>query len=886
MFDDSIKFKYSWRPYQERTLNQVSKYIMDKKVHVVAAPGSGKTVLGLELARYLKNPVIIFAPTVTIKNQWVDRFVSLFTDFEEVPDWISTDVYELKFFNVVTYQALHYAYKRKNVKSEEDDETDDFINDESQNISKVEDIKEYDIVEELKKRNITTIVLDEAHHLKSQWWDSLKKVVEQIENANIIALTATPPYDSEAGEWKKYISLCGEIDAEIAVPELVRVNNLCPHQDYIFFNNPTAEERAKIEGYDEELKRILKELKNNENFVNAIKNHKYIKEPFKYETELLDNVSYYSSMLVFLNYKKARISKDNLNIIGASTKIPDLTNEWFEILLKNIILVDRKNYEEYEETISKLESDLKRLGVIEKGTFSFSNNKTLQKYLLNSIGKLNSISNIFKIESESLKENLRMVVLTDFIRKEYMHDSSLEVNKLGVFPIFIKLTKDYPNINMAVLTGSIFVIPKSKEEQLILLCEENGIDKEKIKYENLEINDNYSIVNIPDAIRNRVMSLISKLFAKGEINVIIGTKSLLGEGWDEPSINTLVLASFVGSFMLSNQMRGRAIRVNDNPRKTANIWHLVCATDISNSDVANADLEMLKRRFDAFVGIDQTGKTIENGISRMGNIVPPFNREKISILNSNMESMAVKRDAMYDSWKTSVDKFSKNAAMNNVIETQEEEKLAKAWFANPQKYFLIVVFIAILIIIILNYEKIPFIIKLLEVFLGMYLIPTIYKMIKFRKTENSLKAIARVTLDSLCRCKIIKTNRSKIKLHVEKNYDGRINCHITGATVKESNIFVESIEEIFSKVENSRYILAILSSNLKTIKEYYNVPELLAINKENAEIFSEYWSKKIGMHNLIYTRTAEGRQMLLKARMKTMSYKDKIMKKQVYSEFK
>lgn len=65
-----------------------------------------------------------------------------------------------------------------------------------------ENIKNYDIVQEPKNKGISTIVLDEAHHLKSQWWDSLKKVVEQLENSKIIALTATPPYDSEFSEWK------------------------------------------------------------------------------------------------------------------------------------------------------------------------------------------------------------------------------------------------------------------------------------------------------------------------------------------------------------------------------------------------------------------------------------------------------------------------------------------------------------------------------------------------------------------------------------------------------------------------------------------------------------------------------------------------------------
>ena len=65
------------------------------------------------------------------------------------------------------------------------------------------------------------------------------------------------------------------------------------------------------------------------------------------------------------------------------------------------------------------------------------------------------------------------------------------------------------------------------------------------------------------------------MFEKGLFKVLIATKSLLGEGWDSPCINTLIMASFVGSYVLSNQMRGRAIRFyNQNVNKKANDWHL------------------------------------------------------------------------------------------------------------------------------------------------------------------------------------------------------------------------------------------------------------------------------------------------------------------------
>ena len=54
---------------------------------------------------------------------------------------------------------------------------------------------------------------------------------------------------------------------------------------------------------------------------------------------------------------------------------------------------------------------------------------------------------------------------------------------------------------------------------------------------------------------HHVVSMITELFTCGQINVLVGTKSLLGEGWDSPCINSLILATYVGSFMLSNQMR-------------------------------------------------------------------------------------------------------------------------------------------------------------------------------------------------------------------------------------------------------------------------------------------------------------------------------------------
>ncbi len=891
MFDENVKFKYEWRPYQKRVLDNATKYLQDGKVHIVAAPGSGKTVLGIELLLRLNKPVLILAPTVTIKNQWVERFVSSFLNQKEFPDYISTDIYNLKKFNVVTYQALHYAYKKTSYKEDVQDlDTDDVITETKVEIDESK-IKEYNLLDEILKNGIETLVLDEAHHLKNEWWKSILEVSNSIKNRKIISLTATPPYDVDYNEFNKYIELCGQIDETISVPELVLANNLCPHQDYIFLNKPTKEEMAIVDEYNNNLKNEVKEIMQDEEFISAIKNHKYIINPYLYEEELLENIEYYSSMIIFLNAKGISLSKENIEILGHDKKIPNISLEWIEILLKNVIISDRQNYVNYESCIKKIESALNKIGAIEKRNIALLDNKIIENCFINSIAKLDSISQIVKIENSNLKEKLRMVILTDYIRKEYLQLKDIEIKKLGVLPIFITLRKSNPDINMAILTGSMFVIPKEKEKNLYGLCISHEVNTESLSFEPLEIDENYSIVKISNNLRNKVMSLICKLFASGEITVMIGTKSLLGEGWDEPSINTLVMASFVGSYMLSNQMRGRAIRVNKDPRKTANIWHLVCINPYENNndyDFENTDYNMLKRRFKSFCSVGYNTSYINSGISRLG-VYPPFTEEKIVSLNKSMIDNAINRDKMYNLWKNAVEtKSSKDAQMIEKVEIDETNtKMKKAWFIDNKFIFICVIFILVLLdLVFFHFLKFKFLFITLEIVLAIFLLVKTTKIHKLSNNEKNIKELGKVVLNSLYRCKFIKTGISRIKVVVKKPSMSKVECYLTGASESENNLFITSLQEVLSKTINQRYIITRLNKKLESINDYYNVPTVLATKKEFAEVFKVYFEAKIGKCDLVYTKNAEGRKMLIKARMKSLGIKDKFSRKEEYIYYK
>src|SRR5882724_3647230 len=107
-FPESMRFQKTWRTYQAEILENLDVYLDDRRLHLAAAPGSGKTVLGLEVIRRVDQPTLVLAPTITIRDQWVGRLLDCFLPAgEPCPSWVSTDLRRPALLTVATYQALH-----------------------------------------------------------------------------------------------------------------------------------------------------------------------------------------------------------------------------------------------------------------------------------------------------------------------------------------------------------------------------------------------------------------------------------------------------------------------------------------------------------------------------------------------------------------------------------------------------------------------------------------------------------------------------------------------------------------------------------------------------------------------------------------------------------
>lgn len=106
-----MQFKGVWRDYQARILDEMGDHLANRRLHIVAAPGAGKTMLGLEIVRRLGRRALVFAPTVAIRDQWADRLTPLFLDARPAAHEVSHQLSAPRILTLATYQGLD-AFRR------------------------------------------------------------------------------------------------------------------------------------------------------------------------------------------------------------------------------------------------------------------------------------------------------------------------------------------------------------------------------------------------------------------------------------------------------------------------------------------------------------------------------------------------------------------------------------------------------------------------------------------------------------------------------------------------------------------------------------------------------------------------------------------------------
>ena len=277
--------------------------------------------------------------------------------------------------------------------------------------------------------------------------ECLINVKKHLDGCVVVALTATPPLDVAPSEWQRYIDLCGPVDAEISVPELVNRGNLCPHQDYVYFSTPLAEEKARLAEFRGEVAAILKRLYASPQFTRLLLHHPCVTRPDEHIEQILEDPSFFSAIAVYLNHVAGRAPRRLTHIIAGRTRLPRLNLEWMEILLSGCLYEHRQAFQTDDAFLDTLTDDLKRIGAIERRQILLRHTAAMTRLLVSSLSKLRSIAAIVRLENDALSSNLRMVILTDFIRRADLPRSPDDLKplvRIGVIPIFETLRRDRP----------------------------------------------------------------------------------------------------------------------------------------------------------------------------------------------------------------------------------------------------------------------------------------------------------------------------------------------------------------------------------------------------------------------------------------------------------
>lgn len=862
----NIRFSGTFRDYQQRVLDNADKYLKDGKINIVAAPGSGKTVLGLELICRMGSPCIILSPTTAIRQQWGERFKDLFLEnAEDFNRLFSNNLHNVKLLNSVTYQTLYSAIEKISSNDEGDIDCSDI-----------------DIYATMREFGIKTVCLDEAHHLKNKWQKALEKFISGLDkDVKIISLTATPPYDSEGLEWNRYMNICGEIDEEIFVPELVSQNTLCPHQDYIYFNYPTESEIASFQEYRQQAALTIEELGKLDLFVRVCQTLNAEKD---YE-RLFSDVKQYVALATLLQYYGFEIDKKLIRELTAKKRLPFFKMQYAEIaiqfLLDGEIITDEQK--------AKIISILKEHSVYEKKKVTLELNERLKRTLISSVGKLESIKCVAKNEVVTMGERLRMLVLTDYIKKENLSKvaSAEKFNSVNIVSIFETLRRANLNVNIGVLSGTLVILPQS-------------IDLTDVKHKKEDIpNTDYCTVEFLGATHHGV-DYVGKLFEQGRIQILVGTKSLLGEGWDSPCINSLILASFVGSFVLSNQMRGRAIRIDkNNPEKSSNIWHLVTvepeylfkdrATERISAyirqdyeDLHSCDYDILKRRFDSFMGPNYTTGTIESGIERITLIQPPYDKKGIENINEEMLKLSAKRSEVKSKWHGEVADGSFAVGVETDIPKEAKVPVFTFWnFALNSIIGVIEIALMQPLMRLISNSNIPLTLGTLAIMVGLFILlyNGMKKMVLHFNPANSIKTLGVAVYKTLCECDLISPS-AKVETTSHKQLYF-VALHLRNASIHDQNIFNTAMAEMLSPIENPRYILIAKTK----IKRYnyelsFACPSIMGKKKEYVEVLAEKLKATTGKFEPVYTHREDGRRLILKCRKRSyITYNEKAMGK-------
>lgn len=921
----SIRFQGQLRPSQTEVVAIASKQLNQgqRRLHIVAPPGSGKTVLGLFLwAECVKTPALVLSPNSAIQAQWAAR-TSLFQPehtANNIPKFVSTSPKSPGLLTSLTYQSVTLPSRdcdntdlaatsmwvERLIAQEHADSPEaanQWINDLKQRSPDyfnsrlstwrklVREQKAFDghaldllhqssadTLARLKEANVGLIILDECHHLMGHWGRVLSAANELLGDPVIIGLTATPPDrdGQKPDDIKRYDDYFGPIDYEVPVPAVVRDGFLAPYQDLVYFVRPTETELSYVAEVDANFRSLLDSL------CTPRTTEPGVVPPLpQWLYRILDNLElpatkcetwpqfekrdpdFAEAARVFLNALEIDLPP-NVPPVGGiferlllktSQTVADLPPEILQTVLDRYIRhgLRRSSHPDDQQRCAQAIDRLRLLGIQITETGSQKCASPISRILGYTHNKVAALIPILEGEIEHLDDQLRAVVITDYektsaVSSDVSHILNEEAG--GAVAAFRALIANPStnNLDPVLMTGSTILVDHDLAD-LFLAAAEHWLAQNNFQV-HLELTDEklFHIVegSGADWCPRVYIQMVTQLFQDGITRCLVGTRGLLGEGWDANRINVLIDLTTVTTSMTVNQLRGRSIRLDPlQPNKLSNNWDVICIAPEFARGLD--DFHRLCRKHQTIYGITDDG-AIEKGIGHvhaaLSQVIPTELHDSVDEINADMLRRAGERDAARKLWNIGSGYSGKPTT---TVEFRVQPEALKAGFLSsiPNSSG--------------HWEALE---------LG--------------------KAMSQTVLQSLSEAGMLKSRPS---FRIAKRHGGYVRIYLADSSVEDDRLFATSLCELLSPFQRPRYLIPFIVD--KVIRKpltgwmpnllgkmfetrqpqlicYYSLPTAFGRNKELTQLFQDHWNENVSDGDAIYCNQGKGQQLVEDARKENL----------------